>query len=303
MTIPVVVHGRELVQAVDNIGDHHLLIPADTTPHPENTRSPLAMSFNRFRFGTGTETDVEGRYMDIHCRLPALNKQFDKVIGEIIGVVDGATRPVGAAAAALAAWRRLFATLADARPLTHQEKLAAYGEISVLQELVDGHPDFRVVSWTGPAREPHDFELEDVSIEVKSVGADSDTITVHGLSQFAQVEEKELYLIIRQVTEDPNGHTLPELLSEILTTCDDPALLRERAGQLGVYEVMEDTTRFAVTESLIGKIAGDFPRITADTLGAEFAGIVCRVDYDLRLTGIRGRLAPGSVNAIQKGAS
>ncbi|EME65473.1 hypothetical protein G352_10817 [Rhodococcus ruber BKS 20-38] len=187
--------------------------------------------------------------MDIHCRLPALNKQFDKVIGEIIGVVDGANRPVGAAAATLAAWRRLFATLADARPLTHQEKLAAFGEMSVLQELVDGHPDFRVVSWTGPAREPHDFELEGVSIEVKSVGADSDTITVHGLSQFARAEEKELYLIIRQVTEDPNGHTLSELLSEILTTCDDPTLLRERAGRLGIYEAMEDTTRFEVTES------------------------------------------------------
>nr|WP_139000248.1 PD-(D/E)XK motif protein [Rhodococcus zopfii] len=301
MTVPVVAYGREVVQAVDNEGQHHLLIPADSTPHPENTRSPLAMSFRDFRFGSGSGAHVEGRYLDIHCRVPALNKQFDKVIGEIVGAVDGATRPVGAASAVLAAWRRLFSTLADARALTHQEKVAAFGELSVLQDLVDSDTDFRVVSWTGPQLEPHDFELDDESIEVKSVGAESDTIRVHGLAQLGQVKEKRLYLLIRQVAEDPSGRTVSELLGEILATCDDPILLRERAARLGVHEAMEDTTRFAVTESLIGEVAGDFPRITVDTLGAELAEMVTRVGYELRLTDIRWRLAPGSVEAIRNG--
>ncbi|MFX1759538.1 PD-(D/E)XK motif protein [Rhodococcus sp. As11] len=299
MTVPVVANGREVVQAVDNEGQHHLLIPADTSSHPENTRSPLAMSFRDFRFGPGSGAYVEGRYLDIHCQLPALNKQFDKVIGEIVGAVDGATRPVGAAAAVLASWRRLFSTLADARVLTHQEKLAAFGELSVLRELVDDDADFRVVSWTGPEQEPHDFELKDASIEVKSVGVESDTIRVHGLAQLDEVEEKRLFLIVRQVTEDSSGRTVSELLGEILATCDDPTLLRERAARLGVHEAMEDTTRFAVTESLIGEVAGDFPRITAETLGADLAETVTRVGYELRLKDIRWRLATGSVEAIR----
>ncbi|MDV2476200.1 PD-(D/E)XK motif protein [Rhodococcus zopfii] len=218
-----------------------------------------------------------------------------------MGAVDGATRPVGAASAVLASWRRLFSTLADARALTHQEKLAAFGELSVLQELVDSGTDFRVASWTGPELEPHDFELDDASIEVKSVGVESDTIRVHGLAQLGQVEEKRLYLIVRQVTEDPSGRTVSELLGEILATCDDPTLLRERAARLGVHEAMEDTARFAVTESLIGEVAGDFPRITADTLGVELAEMVTRVGYELRLKDIRWRLAPGSAEAIRNG--
>lgn len=302
MTVPVVAHSRELLQAVDELGQHHLLLPADATLHPENTRSPLAMSFRDFRFGTGTETDVEGRYFDIHCSLPALNKQFDKVIGEVIGAVDGANRPVAAAAAVLAAWRRLFATLADARPLTHQEKLAAFGELSVLQDLVDGRPDFQASSWTGPKREPHDFELEDASIEVKAVGDDSNTITVHGLLQLAQVEDKPLYLIVRRVVESLYGRTLSELLGKILAGCDDPACIRERAGSLGVFEEAEDTTRFEVTESLIGVVTDAFPRITERTLGAELAGVVSRVGYDLQLADVRERLVPGSVDVIWKGA-
>lgn len=300
MTVPVIAHGRELIQAVDNFGHHHLLIPADATPHPENTRSPLAMSFREFRFGTESGTIVEGRYFDIHCRLPALNRQFDKVIGEVVNAVDGAGNPVGAAAAAVAAWRRLFATLAHARSLTYKDKLAAFGELSVLQDLVDGQRDFPVDSWTGPKQSPHDFELEKVSIEVKTVGDDSDAIRVHGLSQLAQVDDKDLYLVVRRVIENPSGRSLSELLGEILTTCDDPAVLRERAGRIGVYEAMEDSTRFSIAESLIGLVAGDFPRITEETLGTELAGVVSRVGYDLQLAGIRSRLAPGSVERIHR---
>ncbi|MGB8407187.1 MAG: PD-(D/E)XK motif protein [Mycobacterium sp.] len=298
MTLPVVAHDRKLIQAVDEFGQHHLLIPADAAPHPENTRSPLSMSFKKFRFGTEAEGNVEGRYFDIHCRLPALNEQFDKVVGEVIGAVEGANRPVGAAAATLAAWRRLFATLANVRPLTHQEKLAAFGELSVLQDLVDGFPAFRATSWTGPEREPHDFELETVSIEVKTAGGDSETITVHGLEQLASADGKPLYLMVLTVTEEPDGRTVSELLGEILPHCDDPAVIRQRAAHLGVHEAMEDITRFTVAESWIGEVGSDFPRITEGILGPMLAGLVSRVSYDLQLAAVRDRLAPGGVDVL-----
>lgn len=299
MTLPVVAHARALIQAVDELGQHHLLIPADSTPHPENTRSPLSMSFRNFRFETKAEGGVEGRYFDIHCRLPALNEQFDIVIGEVIAAAEGADRPVPAAAAALAAWRRLFATLANVRPITHQEKLAAFGELSVLQDLVDGFQAFRVTSWTGPEREPHDFELANVSIEVKSVGHDSETITVHGLAQLASTDGKPLYLMVLRVTEEPDGRTVSELLREILAHCDDPAIVRQRAARLGVHEAMEDVTRFTVAESLIGEVGSDFPRITEDTLGPELADLVSRVSYDLQLAAVLDRLAPGAVDVLR----
>lgn len=300
MTLPVVAHDRNLIQAVDELGQHHLLVPADATLHPENTRSPLSMSFRNFRFGMETDGGVKGRYFDIHCRLPALNEQFDKVIGEVVGAVEIAIRPVGAAAATLAAWRRLFATLADVRPLTHQEKLAAFGELSVLQDLVDGFPAFRATSWTGPEREPHDFELANVSIEVKSVGNDSETITIHGLKQLASTDGKSLYLMVLKVTEEPDGRTVSELLGEILAHCDDPAIVRQRAARLGVYETMEDVTRFTVTESLIGQVGSDFPRITADLLGSVLVDVVSRVSYDLQLAAVRDRLVPGAVDALRR---
>lgn len=303
MSIPIIAYGRELIQAIDHEGQHHLLIPADLTHLPENTRSPLSISFGEYRFGAGGIGEVKGRYLDIHCRIPALNPQFDKVIGEIIGVVEDAKNPIGAAVSALATWRRLFSTLADARPLTYKQKLSAFGELSVLQELIEMDPAFRADSWVGPERRPHDFELPDVSVEVKSVGAESDTIRVHGLLQLALVEDKELYLVVRRVGEDADGQTVPELLSQILVTCDDPTLVRERAGQLGVYEAMEDSTRFRVNESLIGRVSGDFPRITVDTLGTELASKVARVNYDLRLADIRWMLIPGSVDVILEGGS
>lgn len=298
MTVPVVADGRDVIQAVDDSGQHHLLIPADSTRHPENTRSPLAMSFRNFRFSTGDATDVEGRYFDIHCRLPALNGQFDRVIGEVIASVEGSKSPVGAAAATLAAWRRLFATLADSRPLTYLEKVAAFGELSVLQDFVESRHDFRATFWTGPKREPHDFELEDVSVEVKSLGDDSDTITVHGLAQLARSDGKPLFITVRRVVESASGRTLSELLGEILHACDDPLIVRDRAARLGVYEEMDDTTRFEVVERLIGEVDEQFPKITEATLGEELAGLVSRVSYDMQLADLREHLTPGSVDAI-----
>ncbi|MGH2548895.1 MAG: PD-(D/E)XK motif protein, partial [Thermomicrobiales bacterium] len=257
-------------------------------------------SFRNFRFGTKAEGDVEGRYFDIHCRLPALNEQFDKVIGEVIGATEGANTPVPAAAATLAAWRRLFATLANVRPLTYQERLAAFGELSVLQDLVDGFPAFRATSWTGPEREPHDFELANVSIEVKSIGDGSETVTIHGLAQLGTTDGKPLYLMILRVTEEQDGRTLSELLGEILKHCDDPAVVRQRAARLGVHEAMEDSTRFAVAESFIGEVGSDFPRITEDTLGLALADLISSVNYELRLPPVLDRLVRGTVDSLRQ---
>lgn len=301
MTLPITAHGRALIQAVDEVDEHHLLVPADATGHPENTRSPLAMSFREFRFSTGENPEVEGRYFDIHCRLRALNTQFDKVIGEVVAAVEGAAHPVAAAATTLAMWRRLFTTLADSRPLTHREKLAAFGELSVLLDLIGAFPGFRAASWTGPERQPHDFELDSLSIEVKSIGDDSQTITVHGLTQLDRVDGKPLYLMIRRIIEDSGGQTLPELLSEVLAACDDPSIVRQRAALLGVYETMSDSTRFEVAESLIGEVTDDFPRITEEILGPALTEMIAHVDYDVRLTDAQRWLVPGSADLLQEG--
>lgn len=300
MPLPVTAGGRELVQAVDAQGLHHLLISADEASHPENTASPLAISFGEFRFKTGPGVDVAGRYLDVRCRLAELEAQFDKVIGEVVDAVADSDRPIGAAMAAIAAWRRLFTALADVRPLTHQEKLAAFGELSVLRDLVTQAPEFRVAAWTGPQRTPHDFELPSISLEVKTIGEDSETITVHGLDQLAEADGKPLYLVVRRVLEAAKGRTVAELLGEVIEGCDDPGLARERAARIGVYEGMEDTSRFEVVESLAGEVGERFPRITRDVLGTELTDAVDQVSYTLQLDAVHDQLAPGFGEVLDK---
>ena len=139
-----------------------------------------------------------------------------------------------------------------------------------------------------------------MSIEVKSIGDDSETITIHGLGQLASTEGKQLYLMVLKVTEEPDGRTVSELLGEILAHCDDPAVVRQRAARLGVHEAMEDATRFAVVESLIGEVGNDFPRITDDTIGPVFADVISRVSYDVQLAAVRDRLTPGAVDVLRQ---
>lgn len=291
LAVPVMANGRELIQAVDEWGQHHLLVPADDGRHASNTQSPLSVVVRDFCFGSGGADPLEGRYLDIHCRLPELNAQFDAVVDDVVEAVRDSRRPVGAAIAAVASWRRLFASLAGARALTHQEKLSAFGELSVLQELLAARA-FDVRWWTGPSRSPHDFELPGVSIEVKTVGEQSETITVHGFAQLAPKGDKELLLVVRTLIESEDGRTLPELLDEVLATCDDHVALREKAALLGIHEAAEDTTRFAIAETIIGVVGEEFPRLTVEVVGGDLSEAIGSVSYDLRLDAVRPFLKP-----------
>ncbi|WP_043451657.1 PD-(D/E)XK motif protein [Jongsikchunia kroppenstedtii] len=297
--LPVRAGGRHLALAVDEKGDHHLLVPKSVEELATNTRSPLAVYARNFRFSGGRKDTIEGLYLDIHCRVEVLNGQFDKVIADVVEAVGRAKDAAAAAAAAVAAWRRLFATLAESRALTYQERLAAFGELSVLQELVENVKGFRPDWWTGPNRKPHDFELPGASIEVKSVGEDSTALTIHGLDQLALSDDKPLHLVIRQIVENSSGKTVAELLGEILSVAEGAPEIRDRAALLGVSDTDVDATRFTIQSTLIGSVNSDFPRIDRSDLreGAEPA--VSSVRYDLDLAELRPYLKFSAVGDCQ----
>lgn len=293
---------RAIVQAIDQWGQHHVLVPAEDVDLPVNKNSPLAVSVREFRFGNAETGVMSGLYLDIHCRVPALNTQFDLVITDVVDAVKEARRPDAAAAAAVADWRRLFMAISERGPLTYREKLAAFGELSVVLDLSLANRGFRIQEWTGPLLRPHDFEMPEVSLEVKSVGDDSDTITIHGLSQLESTEGKALVLILRRLIESPNGQTVPELLKALVAVTDDAYLARDRAARLGVYEGLQDSTRFEVVETLFGEVKPGFPRIAVQDLPADHIDAIKRVTYDLALSELVPYLEPGTVEHAAWGA-
>ncbi|MBY4570362.1 hypothetical protein ACN95_10065 [Gordonia sihwensis] len=297
-SLPVRAGARTLVLAVDRNGEHHLLVPKGSGDLPTNPHSPLAVSVREFHFDNARGESVDGSYLDIHCQVESLNGQFDKVVLDVVEAIHESKDPAAAAAAAVAAWRRLFAKLADLRALTYQQRVAVFGELSVLQEVVENAPGFQPEWWTGPHQEPHDFELPSVSIEVKSIGEDSATVTVHGFEQLERVNGKPLLLVVRKVVERPSGKTVAELLSEIFAVAGSTSELRERAASIGVFDTDPDPTRFEVVETRTAEVGEGFPRIAFSDLTPAAQSAVCGVGYDLDLAVLRASMSVGAVSEI-----
>lgn len=288
---------RPLLLAVDEVSERHLLVPVASEAVPTNTRSPLSVSADRFHF-SDFKGELVGRFIDIHCARPSLNSQFDYVIDDVLSAADGCDDSANAALDTVNMWRRLFMNLATAPTLSYQEKIAVFGELTVLEELLEEDPGFQPEWWTGPDSQPHDFETDRCSIEVKTVGKESRTITIHGLAQLAPTDDKPLYLIVRTIEEDPEGRTLAELLESVLASRDTGTVIRDRAAQLGISTTCQHPERFQVKSTLIGTVGNSFPRLTQFDLDDDSRTAVVRATYDLSLQGLRQFVVRRNVSEI-----
>lgn len=281
---------RDLALALDDEGHRHLLIPVDDELRLPHTRGPLSTSIAHYNFAEDAGTRLTGRYLDIFCRLRHLNRQFDAVVADVVAESSGQPDPAGVAVATVGNWRRLFTTLADAKTLSYQEQLALFGELSVLEMLAGARGEADPEWWTGADNLPHDFELPAASVEVKSMGEDSMTITVHGLQQLAETEGKPLYLAVLLVVEDANGRRLDELLEEICSASRQEGALRQKAARLGIGRGTQDYARFSVRTLEIGQVEEGFPRITAESLATGDAEAVRSLRYELDYGHVRPHL-------------
>lgn len=281
---------RELLLAVDEHKGRHLLVPAGPGRYAVNTHSPLSVDVGdlKFRFEEGTE--VEGRYVDVSCRVPKLNEQFDGVVESVLDSVTNAADPARRAIATVNSWRRLFSTMASAKPLSLNEKYAVFGELAVLDQLELNREDFSEEWWTGPQSAEHDFELADVSIEVKSVGMSSRTISIHGAEQLSPTDEKPLYLAVVGLEESAEGQTVAHLLESIADRSPDGEKIRLKAASQGVFPDVEDTTKLRVTRVGVVRVDEEFPRLTFRDLSESLREALGGIQYELLLTSIQPRL-------------
>lgn len=299
--LPVLADDRHLVLAVDELGQRHLLVPQGGVELPSNTRSPLAVATREFAFDGDDSDPVLGRYLDIHCQVKTLNGQFDKVIADVVEAVQESRDAAAGAAATVASWRRLFTTLVDSPGLTYRQRLALFGELSVLRDLAETVPEFDVAWWTGPLGEPQDFRMPDLTMEVKTAGEDSTSVTIHGLEQLDPPTDDPVRLIIRRVVENPSGMTLSELFSQVLDIVADQSALRDRAAMVGVTDTDPDPLRFEISETRVGVVDDGFPRLRAADIRTEDREAISRVEYELDLARLRPHMAAGTVAELLEG--
>ncbi|MCA1832556.1 MAG: PD-(D/E)XK motif protein [Actinomycetota bacterium] len=296
--IPVATHDGDLLLGAGP-GGRRLLVPLAADQHAtfkEDRRSSALLLLKR-------QLERNGAlwwYADLSCPQPQLNHVFVALIVDVLARIEvNPDKGLMAMRRCMTEWRALFAS--RERVLTVRELAGLFGELMILQRLLERDPDCLEL-WRGPLHEPHDFSNGIRAVEVKASLADEGHIfQVHGLEQLQPPPTGSLllaHLRIAQTLEE--GSTVPDLVAtcrELSATGGFGARI-EGSGYNTEHEESYRKISFELLEQSWFEVVDDFPRIVPESFGSggKPEGITA-VAYDVDLAGIA--VTPLSEEAVE----
>lgn len=220
---------------------------------------------------------------------------FYRLVSEIVAaVVEDGTDPDAALADAVERWEALIS-----RPSLMSEETQAglFGELWLLERLIAVQGIGAVDAWVGPLRQPHDFRLGSIELEVKTTSGAKRVHTINGLGQLEPSLDCTLYLLsLKLANAGAGGRALPETIAAIETSLatSHAALTRFRTGLATVGYDPADAPLYARRRRLrdaavLIPVTDGVPRLTADALAqvdARFAtGRISQVSYAVDVDG------------------
>jgi hypothetical protein len=126
--------------------------------------------------------------------------------------------------------------------LSAEDRLGLFGELLVLRDLVlPVCGQMAVQAWRGPAKNPRDFVVPSVGVEVKTVThRDPDRCRISSERQLDTTDLDALYLVHQSVRTTSGGITLADLIDGLRahpTLKDQQMLLEERLMAAGWFDV------------------------------------------------------------------
>jgi hypothetical protein len=252
------------------------------------TSGPATLPSNPLKHVTVASTVTDGEHalevsiagselvLDGHAMLCAIADRIQ---------LDG-QQPTSAVAETLARWRSVLALRTR---MTLEAEIGLFGELLVLEALLDVSGAAALESWRGSLGEEHDFGLADVDVEVKTTSSDRREHWISGLRQLVPTAERPLVLLSIQLTRGGTaGSTLTAQIQTVRTKCGFPTL-DEKLERAGWSDETSDlfVERWRLRAPATPYLVDDsFPALTPKTLG-EIARDMSRVrdaSYRLELT-------------------
>lgn len=161
-----------------------------------------------------------------------------------------------------------------------------FGELVFLQRLAElAGFSYALSKWQGPMRALHDFVWPRSAVEVKTSLGVATAVQIGSLHQLDEGQLERIVLCRVVLVRDDDGMCLSQLVSNARTAADNvgPVSRRELDVRLlmsGYVDVNADTREetFSVAAVEFYVVAGDFPRLTAQTVPAGVVAAEYRVD-------------------------
>lgn len=179
-------------------------------------------------------------------------------------------------------WKKLFQK-ASGNDVSKEKLMGILGELTVLKEIVGPKYGVKtaIQAWGGPDMQSKDFTLNDTWYEVKTIGANADSIHISSLAQLSSNIDGHLVVIhAESVSPEYGGQSLAviNIIKEILLTVSDESVenlfIRKIQG-LGIDvfgKEISDSFEIKSVKSYL--VAEGFPRITENNVPSpEITGV------------------------------
>lgn len=271
-----------IAAGVDKIGCPHLLVPVDPgTNVTADCRSKAVTVARRVLV-------VEGKrrvFVDVACLMPDLADVFERFSAQVCERIEREpSRAPTLPAAVLATWRRL---LEGGSGPSQEALVGLFGELLVLEAMVQADPSSRVDHWQVGAQAVHDFVRAGQAVEVKTTTVrEGRRVEIHGIDQLAPPEGGSLHLVFLRLQVGDEGRSVGDLVKAVRSATYDQDHLDSTLRTLGWIEDGAAPPRFKVVEQRWYRVDQAFPHLTKDVfVGSEVPEGVMSIRYSIDLSG------------------
>lgn len=189
-------------------------------------------------------------------------------------------------------WKILFQKMAP-KDLTKEVLMGAFGELAVLKDVIAPRYGIKaaVQAWGGADRQSKDFTVGNTWYEVKTVGANTDTVRISSLAQLSSKYDGHLAVVkVESVSQEFQGKcsAIIDLVKEVLLMITDDNtedLLVKKIQSIGIDVFgSEITDRFDIKSLTVYKVEKGFPKITPENIPYSE---ITDVKYSISLASIK----------------
>lgn len=241
--------------------------------------------------------DDTGRYIEVSSCVQSLYEQFYAMLTSMSDLVQLHSKdPLEAIQNCV---ERFSTILSSQTLLSSREITGLWSELWVLENLLVARGPEYLPAWIGPLDEPHDFQFDEVELEVKGTRLRKRRHLISSETQLTQSPGKSLYLVSVQIAPGAGDGSLslPDRVNRVRVLVGSESSLNKQFDVLldeakynSVHERYYKDRFILRTSPTIVPIDAETPQITAEMLrsqlGPDGSTRISDVEFRLDVTNL-----------------
>ena len=279
--------------AIDSKKQAHFLI----SPAPGTIKKLDRFSFRGLSFEL-RECEISGygrgRYLDLVCSVfdVGSRRPFAKFCEDVLIELGKNPAVEDAVYKTCFRWKRFWDSPYETS-FSEEWLKGLFGELVFVYDCLKKGKTSVVSAWYGPDRESHDFQSNNIAIELKTTATLPAKVQINNIHQMDYTLFKNLWMLLIMVSASNKGESVVSMASKIETALQDTPDILElfwdklcKTGYRRYFENSYLSYGYTVNEKQWFKVNKDFPKIIPSDFKVALDRRVKSVSYIIELSGM-----------------